>query len=236
MPLTARRWRRRARAGRALAGLSGRALTILSGRAGLLRRCGLRGRLLRTGPVFLREWHRHGRRGRSRPGRLRRRASGLGRCLRLGRRRRLSVTVRAAPGRGRRLRCRAARTIAVSRLRLRRLLRSECFLEPSHDRRLDRRGRRPYELAHFLELGHYGLALDPELLREFVHPNLRHCAPSTWPGCPDPRTDRGSACSGRRQLVLFIAAYSSGAHRNLSLLSFRRFLASAPYACLPGLG
>ena len=228
MPLAARRWRRWAR--------TGGTLTILSGRAGLLGQRSLRGRLLRTRPVLLRERDRHGRRSRSRPGRLRRRTGGLGRRLRLGCRRRLSMTVRAAPGRGRRLRCGAARTIAVSCLRLCRLLRSECFLEPSHDWRLDRRGRRPYELAHFLELGHHGLALDPELFREFVHPNLRHCAPSTWSGCPDPRTDRGSACSGRRQLVLFIAAYSSGAHRNLSLLSFRRFLASAPYACLPGLG
>jgi hypothetical protein len=209
VPLAARRGR-----GRTRTGLRSGALTGLCGRALLLRRRRRRRRQLRPNPVVLREWHRHGRRGRL--GLLRRRGGWLGRRGRLGRRRGFSLAVRGAPGRGRRLRRSA---IAVRCLRLRRWLRSERFLEPSHDGRLDRRGRRPYEFAHFLELGHHGLALDPELLREFVHPNLRHCAPSTWPGCPDPRTDRGSACSGRRQLVLFIAAYSSGAHRNLSLLS-----------------
>ena len=52
------------------------------------------------------------------------------------------------------------------------------FLEPPYHRRLYRRGSRPYELAHFLELVHDGLALDTELLREFVNPDLRHYAPS----------------------------------------------------------
>src|SRR5215472_5079894 len=110
----------------------------------------------------------------------------------------------------------------------RRLLGSERFFEPANDWRLNSRGRRPNELAHFLELGHHGLALYSELLSELVYPNLRHCAPSTWPGLPDPRTNRGSACSGRSQLVLFIAACSSRTHCNLSLLSSRRFLSSAP--------
>ena len=54
----------------------------------------------------------------------------------------------------------------------------KCFLEPPDHRRLYRRGRRPYELAHFLELVHDGLALDTELFREFVNPDLRHYAPS----------------------------------------------------------
>jgi len=53
----------------------------------------------------------------------------------------------------------------------------ECFLEPADHRRLDRRGRGTHELAHLFELGHDGLALYPELLREFVNPDLRHYAP-----------------------------------------------------------
>lgn len=51
------------------------------------------------------------------------------------------------------------------------------FLEPSNDRRLDRRGRRTHKLAHFFELGHDSLTLYAELLREFVNPDLRHYAP-----------------------------------------------------------
>jgi hypothetical protein len=43
--------------------------------------------------------------------------------------------------------------------------------------------------------------------------------PLLGPARPDPSAGRGSACSVRRQLLLFIAACSSVAHRNLSLLS-----------------
>jgi hypothetical protein len=43
--------------------------------------------------------------------------------------------------------------------------------------------------------------------------------PLLGPDSPDPSAGRGSACSVRRQLLLFIAACSSVAHRNLSLLS-----------------
>ena len=43
--------------------------------------------------------------------------------------------------------------------------------------------------------------------------------PLLGPEIPDLPAGRGSACSVRRQLVLFIAACSSGAHCNLSLLS-----------------
>ena len=43
--------------------------------------------------------------------------------------------------------------------------------------------------------------------------------PLLGPDPPDPSAGRGSACSVRRQLLLFIAACSSVAHRNLSLLS-----------------
>jgi len=74
-----------------------------------------------------------------------------------------------------------------------------------------------------LELGHHSLALDAELLREFVNPDLRHYAPSTRPGFRASQPVRGSACSVRRQFLLFIAACSSSAHHNLSL-SFRHIL------------
>jgi hypothetical protein len=53
----------------------------------------------------------------------------------------------------------------------------ESFLEPAYYRRLDRRGRGTHELAHLLELGHDGLALYAELLRELVNSDLRHYAP-----------------------------------------------------------
>jgi hypothetical protein len=43
--------------------------------------------------------------------------------------------------------------------------------------------------------------------------------PLLGPDRPDPSAGRGSACSVRRQPLLFIAACSSVAHRNLSLLS-----------------
>ncbi len=104
---------------------------------------------------------------------------------------------------------------------------AKSFLEPAHDRRLDRRGRRTYELAHFLELDHHGLALDTELFREFVNPDLRHYAPLPGPGRTGPFTGpfapvRGAGSApGRRQPVVFIALCSSSAHRCLDLLSDR---------------
>ena len=89
----------------------------------------------------------------------------------------------------------------------------EFIFESADYRRLNCRGRGPNKLTHLLELGHDGLALDAELFREFVNPDLRHYAPSTRPGLlPGLPAGRGSACSVRRQLVLFIAACSSGAH------------------------
>src|SRR5262249_12012236 len=65
-------------------------------------------------------------------------------------------------------------------------LRRERFFEPADNGRLDCRGRRPHKLAHLLELGHHGLALYAELLRELVYPDLRHCAPSTRSGIAGP--------------------------------------------------
>jgi len=51
--------------------------------------------------------------------------------------------------------------------------------------------------------------------------------PLLGPDSPDPSAGRGSACSVRRQPLLFIAACSSVAHRNLSLLS--RAVSPRPY-------
>src|SRR6266700_3440613 len=76
--------------------------------------------------------------------------------------------------------------IGLSCMGLLRTLRRERFFEPADDGRLDRGGRRPHELAHLLELGHHGLALYAELLRELVNPDLRHCAPSTRSGIAGP--------------------------------------------------
>src|SRR5208337_4036190 len=99
----------------------------------------------------------------------------------------------------------------------------ECLLEPPNYRRLNRRGRRPHELAHFFELVHDGLALDTELLREFVNPDLRHYAPSR-PVFPDLLPDPGpgrACCRGWPQPMVIIAACSSSAHQLLDLLSDR---------------
>jgi hypothetical protein len=93
-------------------------------------------------------------------------------------------------------------------------LAGELVFKSANYRRLDRRGRGSNKLTHLLELGHDGLALDAELLREFVNPDLRHCAPLLGPEEPGLPAGRGRACSVRRQVVLFIAACSSGAHRN----------------------
>jgi hypothetical protein len=51
--------------------------------------------------------------------------------------------------------------------------------------------------------------------------------PLLGPDSPDPSAGRGSACSVRRQPLLFIATCSSFAHRNLSLLS--RAVSPRPY-------
>jgi hypothetical protein len=99
-----------------------------------------------------------------------------------------------------------ARRLVGARLPGRRRSR-ECFLEPADNRRLDCGGRRSHELAHFLELGHHGLALYAELLRELVYPDLRHCAPSTRSGSAGP-VNR----SGQRVLR---PASASAVHRRM---------------------
>jgi len=103
------------------------------------------------------------------------------------------------------------------------------LLEPPHHGRLDRRGSRSYELAHLLELVHHGLALDSELLREFVNPDLRHYAPSR-PSPLDPLPDPGPgrACSG--------SASAYGDHRRVlierSSASRPAFRQVIPVCCL----
>jgi hypothetical protein len=87
--------------------------------------------------------------------------------------------------------CRRAAAIGLSGPRLLRLLGRECFLEPADYWRLDCRGRRPHKLAHLLELGHDGLALDAELFCELVYPDLRHCAPFTRSGSSGPVSRSG---------------------------------------------
>src|SRR5262249_17722039 len=64
--------------------------------------------------------------------------------------------------------------------------------------------------------GHHGLAFYAELLSELVYPDLRHYAPCLGPLIRASQPVRGSACSVRRQFLLFIAACSSSAHHNLS--------------------
>ena len=167
---------------------------------------------LRPDALILREGHRD---SRTRPLRGRRllrdhRLDGRGAtglCLLGGRlSRRSCPAVSRAPASGGRL-WPCASAVGLGGLA------SEFIFEPADYRRLDCRGRRPNKLTHLLELGHDGLALDTELLREFVNPDLRHCAPSTRPGLlPGLPAGRGRACSVRRQLVLFIAACSSSAH------------------------
>ncbi len=101
----------------------------------------------------------------------------------------------------------------------------ESFLEPADYRRLDRRGRGPHELAHLLELGHHGLALYAELLRELVNPDLRHYAPlpgpSQGPLKPDHQPIRRIVAPGRRQFMPFIALCSSSAHSFSTCFPYR---------------
>ncbi len=76
--------------------------------------------------------------------------------------------------------------------------------------RLDRRRRRTDEFTELLELGHDDLALNPELLGEFVYPDLSHFAPFRSGLRPD-----------RRYFMGVLIACSSSAHRNLDLLPTR---------------
>jgi hypothetical protein len=136
---------------------------------------------------------------------------------------RRGLTARPGPGILRTL------TALISLGGLIRSLSRKCFLEPPDHGRLDRRGRRPYELAHFLELIHDGLALDTELFREFVNPDLRHYAPSR-PSPLDPLPDPGPgrACSGRasaygdhRRVLIERSSASRPAFRQVFLLAFK---------------
>ena len=123
--------------------------------------------------------------------------------------------------RGRRARRRTAVFGLVGPCLPGRRLSRECFLEPADDWRLNRGGRRSHELAHFLELGHHGLALYAELLRELVYPDLRHCAPSTWSGSAGPVKPVGAA---RAPSGVSLCCSSPHAHRSFIAIS----------ACFPG--
>jgi len=181
-------------------GASERRLAHGAGRGTGRRRNRAGGRLLASGRV-LRAGGR-GCRGRSRD-RGRGRATAVSRALALCRRA------------GQRLSCR----LSPPGLRLG-LLAREGLFEPADNRRLDCRGRRANELAHFLELGHDGLALYAELFSELVYPDLRHCAPSTRPGYPDQ-----SAGPGQRVLR---PASASAVHRHMLI---GRSLQSQPALC-----
>ncbi len=223
MTLTRRRGRRRprARGGGTRRGRPRRCAGLPGGR--LCRRCrpGLGRRHLRADALILRERHRDGRAWPLGRWRLRRyqvrRAGGpsglsrLGRCLSWC----SGPAVSGAPGSGRL----GTTTVAVRRPGR---LACEFVFEPADYRRLDCRGRRPNKLTHLLELGHDGLALYAELLREFVNPDLRHCAPSTRPGTTGPVSRPGqrvlrpaSACAVHRRMLigrsLQVSLLSSGA-------------------------
>jgi len=219
------------------------------------------GRLLRTGRGFARRGgcFRLGLRERNRwparrpvrtPLRGRRRCGRTGRldCCRcrpdFGRRRdgcgRAAAVGRAVPviGRRHRGRDRGRRRTAACGLagpRLLGLLGRECFLEPADDRRLDRRGRRSHELAHFLELGHDGLALYAELLSELVYPDLRHCAPSTRSGLAGPVSRSGqrvlrpaSASAVHRRMLIGRSSQSQPAFPGRVATAVRPHSASSP--------
>jgi len=206
-PLTGRWRRRRSRTG----GRGARRSRPARRRPGGRCRPGFGRRCLRAGTLIRRERHRY---GRTRPRRcpwLRRshcldagRAADLSRrCFPGGRRgRRCGLAVGSAPGGGR---------LCASAVAVRCLGRLACefVLESADYRRLDCGGRRSNKFAHFLELGHNGLALDAELFREFVNPNLRHCAPSTRPGTTGPVSRPGqrvlrsaSACAVHRRMLI----------------------------------
>src|SRR5204863_7424624 len=104
---------------------------------------------------------------------------------------------------------------------------------------------RPYELAHFLELVHDGLALDTELFREFVNPDLRHYAPSRpSPLGPLPDPGPGRACSGpasaygdHRRVLIERSSASRPAFRQVFLTSVKPEIqpsCSAPGPCYSG--
>jgi hypothetical protein len=113
-----------------------------------------------------------------------------------GRRRRLDGGRRHEPRLRRRrwrgdLRRRGGDLSRPSGGRLRRLP-GEGLLKLADDRRLYRGGRRTDEFPQFLELGHDDLALDAELLGEFVDPDLGHCSPSGPGRCHGPLTGAGT--------------------------------------------
>ncbi|MDQ1715411.1 MAG: hypothetical protein QOC60_1356, partial [Frankiaceae bacterium] len=81
------------------------------------------------------------------------------------------------------------------------------FLKFAYDGRLDGRGRRTDELTQLLELGHDDLALNAEILGEFVDPDLCHSSPFGARGHPRSRCVNPWWCSAPLRR-------SSSAHRS----------------------
>jgi hypothetical protein len=149
--------------------------------------------------------------GRRRSGRGHRRRGRRGRCggRRSGRRR--SGRCRGCRGGRRSGRCRSGRARARGSpgARLggrtgrggRAALIAQLLTQPTDDGRFNGRRRRPDELTELLELGHHDLALDSELFRELVDPDLGHISPvSVRPDRTDRRYDLGALIAARSSL------------------------------------
>ncbi len=103
---------------------------------------------------------------------------------------------------------------------------AESFLEPAHDGRLDRRGRRTSRTHPFPGAWPSRSCSRHRTLSRVRIPGPSPLLSSTRPGRTGPKPDhsRRSGCRcapGRRQPVVFIALCSSSAHRCLDLLSDR---------------
>ena len=180
---------------------SGRSLRGGRGRARGSRTCRCGG-CRSAGP----EPRQAGRGGRSR---CRRGARGLDRCGGCG-------CCGGSGGRGGRRACRCLRggcccgggTSATDRVGVTQL---------ADDRRFDGRGCRADEFTELVQLGHDGLAVDPELFGELVDADLGHISPVSV------RPDRvgPSLVLGTHRWVL-IGACSSGSHRLPTRFPYRR--------------
>jgi hypothetical protein len=192
-----------------LAGLRGTVLRRVRGGGGrrpclaLVRRCSLRSsrrnlRLELRGLRNLRHLRlRGGRRGTRRGARARSRTrtrTAVGGAVAATRHR---TRLR---GRPRRIRTRRGGGTALATLG------REGISQLAFDWRLDRRGRRTDELTEVLKLGHDDLALNTQILGEFIDPDLGHFTPVFGPRLLSPR-DRRCHFMG-----VLIAGCSSRAH------------------------
>ena len=97
------------------------------------------------------------------------------------------------------------------------MLRRERLADLANDWRLDGRGRRPDELALCFQMTEQSLALDSELFRELVDPDLSHVSPRLWPGVRDETRAIVSAgyCSSLSTHRVLISVKPAFAVRNL---------------------